>query len=122
MCPRSWSGWPTACNGSTRPCRTRSPGCSRCAGAISFAGFFEALFAGVVITRFEVNKIFGGEFFDDDSTVVDLVRLEYTARASGRKVPEIDELHIWHFDAAGKVKRVRQRADTLLQAWSIDQA
>lgn len=80
-------------------------------------GFFEALFAGIEITLFEVNKIFG-----DDSTVVDLVTLEYTARATGRKVQEIDEVHIWHFNAAGKVQRFRHRADTLLQAQSIDKA
>lgn len=79
--------------------------------------FFEALFAGIEITRFEVNKIFG-----DDATVVDLVTLDYTARATGHKVQEIDEVHIWHFDAAGKVRRFRHRADTLLQARSIGKA
>lgn len=76
--------------------------------------FFEALFANIEITRFEVNKIFG-----DDATVVDLVTLDYTARATGRRVQEVDEVHIWHFDAAGRVQRFRHRADTLLQAWSI---
>lgn len=79
--------------------------------------FFEALFAGIEITRFEVTKIFG-----DDSTVVDLVTLEYTAKSTGRKVQEVDEVHIWHFDAAGKVARFRHRADTLLQAKSIGAA
>lgn len=79
--------------------------------------FFEALGAGMDITRFEVTKILG-----DDSTVVDLVTLEYTARATGRKVQEIDEVHIWHFDAAGKVARFRHRADTLLQATSVGKA
>jgi len=76
--------------------------------------FFEALFSNVEITRFEVGKIFG-----DAETVVDLVTLEYTARATGRKVQEVDEVHIWHFNAAGQVQRFRHRADTLLQAWSI---
>lgn len=79
--------------------------------------FFEALFSSVEITRFEVGKIFG-----DADTVVDLVTLEYTARATGRKVQEIDEVHIWHFNAAGQVQRFRHRADTLLQAWSIGKA
>lgn len=76
--------------------------------------FFEALFAGMEITRFEVGKIFG-----DEHTVVDLVTLEYTARATGRKVQEVDEVHIWHFNGSGQVQRFRHRADTLLQAWSI---
>lgn len=79
--------------------------------------FFEALASHVEITRFEVAKIFG-----DASTVVDLVHLEYTARATGRKVQETDEVHIWHFNAAGQVQRFRHRADTLLQAWSIGKA
>jgi ketosteroid isomerase-like protein len=76
--------------------------------------FFEALAANIEITRFEVTKILG-----DDSTVVDLVTIEYIARATGRKVQEIDEVHIWHFDVAGRVQRFRHRADTLQQAWSI---
>ena len=79
--------------------------------------FFEALSAGMEITRFEVNKILG-----DADTVVDLVTVEYTARATGRRVQEIDEVHIWHFNAAGQVQRFRHRADTLLQAWSIGKA
>lgn len=79
--------------------------------------FFEALASHIEITRFEVAKIFG-----DASTVVDLVHLEYTARATGRKVQETDEVHIWHFNAAGQVQRFRHRADTLLQAWSIGKA
>lgn len=79
--------------------------------------FFEALASHIEITRFEVAKIFG-----DASTVVDLVHLEYTARATGRKVQETDEVHIWHFNAAGQVQRFRHRADTLLQAWAIGKA
>ncbi|HRH87651.1 MAG TPA: nuclear transport factor 2 family protein [Rubrivivax sp.] len=79
--------------------------------------FFEALFSNIEITRFEVNKIFG-----DDVTVVDLVTLDFSARATGRKVQEIDEVHIWHFNAAGQVQRFRHRADTLLQAWAIGKA
>ena len=75
--------------------------------------FFEALFAHVEITHFEVTKIFG-----DADTVVDLVTLHYTARATGRQVQEVDEVHIWHFNAAGQVQRFRHRADTLLQAQS----
>jgi ketosteroid isomerase-like protein len=75
--------------------------------------FFEALFAGIEITRFEVTKIFG-----DDRTVVDLVTLHYTARATGQQVQEVDEVHIWHFNEAGRVQRFRHRADTLLQARS----
>jgi uncharacterized protein len=86
-------------------------------GRVEVPKFFEALFSNVEITRFEVGKIFG-----DTSTVVDLVNLEYTARATGRKVVEVDEVHVWHFNDAGQVQRFRHRADTWLQAWSIDKA
>lgn len=75
--------------------------------------FFEALFSHIEITRFEVTKLFG-----DATTVVDLVDLDYTTRATGMQVQERDEVHIWHFNAAGQVQRFRHRADTLLQARS----
>lgn len=82
-------------------------------GRVQVPRFFEALFAHVEITQFEVTKIFG-----DAATVVDLVTLHYTARATGRQVQEVDEVHIWHFNAAGQVQGFRHRADTLLQARS----
>ncbi|MCU0938343.1 MAG: nuclear transport factor 2 family protein [Burkholderiaceae bacterium] len=79
--------------------------------------YFEALFSNVEITRFEVGKIFGGT-----STVVDLMNLEYRARATACKVVDVDEMHAWHFNDAGQVQRFRHRADTWLQAWLIDEA
>ena len=52
-------------------------------------------------------------FLESGSTVVVLFQLEATVRATGRKVVEEDEVHIWHFDAAGKASRFRHRVDTL---------
>ena len=68
-------------------------------------GFFEAL-AGVELHRF-VPKM----FLQSGDVVVVLVDVELTVRATGRRVVEDDEVHIWHF-ASGKVARFRHRADT----------
>jgi ketosteroid isomerase-like protein len=37
---------------------------------------------------------------------------EASVRSTGRRIVEEDEVHIWHFDRAGKVTRFRHRADT----------
>jgi ketosteroid isomerase-like protein len=73
------------------------------------AGFFEAL-AGLDFHSFAPR-----EFFESGSTVVVLVDLEATVRATGRRVSEVDEVHIWRFDEAGLVSAFRHRADTYLQ-------
>jgi len=86
-------------------------------GGVEVPTFFEALFSNVEITCFEVGKIFG-----HTSKVVDLVNLEYTARATGCKVVDVDAVHVWHFNDAGQVQRFRHCADTWLQAWLIDEA
>lgn len=48
-----------------------------------------------------------------------LIDLDATVRATGRRVVEEDEVHIWHFNDAGFVQRFRHRADTHLHhlAW-----
>ena len=51
-------------------------------------------------------------FFESGQTVVVLVDLEATVKATGRKIVEVDEVHIWHFGADGLVSRFRHRADT----------
>ena len=44
--------------------------------------------------------------------------LDATVRGTGQRVVEVDEVHIWHFDANGKVIRFRHRADTHLH-WMV---
>ncbi|MBM3777634.1 MAG: hypothetical protein FJW23_05250 [Acidimicrobiia bacterium] len=68
--------------------------------------FFQSLSA-VEITRFQVKTL-----LDSGPIVVALVDLEGTVRATGRRVVEEDEVHIWHFNEAGLVSRFRHRADT----------
>lgn len=76
-------------------------------------GFFDALFTHVEITEF-VPTFFGAQ----GDTVVSLVNLKFTVRATGRTVVEPDEVHIWRFNAAGQVQRFRHRVDT----WQTVQA
>jgi len=45
-----------------------------------------------------------------------LIELEFVVRATGLRVVEEDEVHIFHFDDSGKVRRFRHRLDTY-RAW-----
>lgn len=69
--------------------------------------FFAAL-GGVELTRFEPKKLFG-----DADCVVAVIDAAFTVKATGKKVVETDEVHVWHFDARGQVSRFRHRVDTL---------
>jgi len=75
-------------------------------GRDAVPGFFEALGSNVDLHRFEVNELLQG-----DNVVVALVNIEFTVRATGRRVVEEDEAHVWRF-ADGRVTRFRHRADT----------
>ena len=75
-------------------------------GRADVAQFFAAL-AAVDIHTFQPKT-----FVQGDNLVIALIDLEATVRASGRRVVEEDEVHIWHFDSNGKVRRFRHRADT----------
>ena len=50
-------------------------------------------------------------FFADGLTVVDLVDVECTVRATGKRIIEPDAVHIWRLNALGLVQRFRHRAD-----------
>jgi ketosteroid isomerase-like protein len=69
------------------------------------AEFFATL-DDVEFHRFEPKTLLAA-----GDTVVALVDLEATVRATGQPVREEDEVHIWHF-AGGKVVRFRHRVDT----------
>ena len=75
-------------------------------GRDAVPGFFEALGSGADIHRFEVKALLEGA-----DVVVALVDIEFTVRATGRRVVEEDEAHVWRF-ANGRVIRFRHRADT----------
>jgi ketosteroid isomerase-like protein len=77
-------------------------------GRAAVAGFFEALGA------IDFHSFRPKALLESGPTVVSLIDLDATVRATGRKVVELDEVHIWHFDEAGRVVRFRHRADTHL--------
>jgi ketosteroid isomerase-like protein len=82
-------------------------------GRAGVADFFETL-QGLEFHRFEITKVFG-----DDNTAVSLLDIEATVKITGKRLTEIDEVHIWHFNPKGEVSRFRHRADTYAQAMAI---
>lgn len=74
--------------------------------------FFQALSA-LEFTRFEPLH-----FMANGNLVVSLVNVEFTVKSTGKKVVEMEEVHLWHFDAQGQVARFRHRVDS----WQMAQA
>ena len=75
-------------------------------GRAQVAGFFQDL-AALDIQRFQPTT-----FLESGNVVVVLIELEVVVRATGRRLVEEDEVHIWHFDDRGQVRRFRHRLDT----------
>jgi len=82
-------------------------------GRVAVGGFFEALNA-VQFNQFEPKHFLG-----DGNLVVTLSDVSFTVKATGKTVVEPEEVHIWHFDDAGKVARFRHRADTWQHAQAL---
>ena len=74
-------------------------------GRAQVAGFFEALRA-LDIRRFEPKRILA-----DDTMAAAVIHVEIAVRATGRVINDV-ELHLWTFDAQGKVARFRHVVDT----------
>jgi ketosteroid isomerase-like protein len=84
------------------------PWLERRRGRQGAAEFFKSL-SGVDFHVFNPKAIIA-----HDNTVVVLLDLDATVKATGRRIVEEDQVHIWHFDEDGKVSRFRHRADTLM--------
>jgi ketosteroid isomerase-like protein len=74
-------------------------------GRARVAGFFESLRA-LDLRRFEPKRILA-----DDSMAIALIHVEIAVRATSRVITDL-EMHLWTFDAEGKVARFRHVADT----------
>jgi uncharacterized protein len=61
----------------------------------------------------EFHKFNPTSLFENGPIVLALIDLELTVKETGKKVVEEDEVHIWHFNEAGKVVKFRHRVDTL---------
>jgi ketosteroid isomerase-like protein len=75
-------------------------------GRADVGKFFESL-AAMEISKFVPNHV-----LSQGDLVVALVDLDAKVKATGQRVVEEDEVHIWYFDDRGRVRRFRHRADT----------
>jgi hypothetical protein len=78
------------------------------------AGEFFASLAAMEISHFAVKEIVG-----DGKLVVALVDIDFTVKATGKKVSERDEVHVWRFDDRGRVARFRHACDTHTQSNAV---
>lgn len=75
-------------------------------GRDAVVAFFEALAA------VEFQKFAPKELLEAGNTVVALVDVDYTVKATGKRWAEEDEVHIWRFGSDGKVVRFKHVVDT----------
>jgi ketosteroid isomerase-like protein len=68
--------------------------------------FFESL------GEFELHKFEPKTFLENGNIVVVLIDVELTVKATGIRVVEEDETHIWHFNSQGQVIKYGHRLDT----------
>jgi ketosteroid isomerase-like protein len=90
------------------------PWLQRGSGSAHAERFFSTLMHHLDIHRFAIDRVLAG----DDVAVV-LFSIDCTVRATGKRIVEQDEPHIWHFNDAGKVVRFRHAADTLQQFQAV---
>ena len=75
-------------------------------GRDAVGGFFESL-AGA-----DFHTLNPKELIDGGDTVVALIDVEFTVKATGKRIKEEDEIHLWRFGPDGKVARFRHGVDT----------
>jgi ketosteroid isomerase-like protein len=84
-------------------------------GASQVPRFFESLGA-LEFHRFQPKAVLA-----NGDLVVALCDVEATIKATGQRIVEEDEVHIWYFDSSHTVRRFRHRVDTH-QMWRACQA
>jgi len=70
-------------------------------------GAFFASLAAAEFTKFEPTAL-----LESGNSVVALIDVEFTIKATGKKVSQPDEVHIWRFGPDGMVVSFRHRLDT----------
>ena len=75
-------------------------------GKSEVPNFFESL------REFELHKFEPKTFLENGDIVVVLIDVELTVKATGIRVVEEDETHIWHFNSQGQVIKYGHRLDT----------
>lgn len=79
-------------------------------GRAHVAKFFETAMTALECKSFEPKHI-----FEADNLVVALCDSEWIVRATGKRIVEKHEPHVWHFDDKGRLVRFRHAADTKQQ-------
>lgn len=64
----------------------------------------------------EIHRFVPKTFLEGKDVVVALIDIEFTVKATGKRVVEEDETHIWYFNDQCQVIRFRHRVDTLQHA------
>ena len=95
------------------PGSTDVPWLQRRRGPAAVAGFFESLGA------LEANKFAPKQLLEAGDVVVALIDIDFTVKANGKRIAEEDEMHLWRFNAEGKVARFRHGADTHMHHLAI---
>ena len=75
-------------------------------GRANVADFFKSL------DEVEIHSFQPKTLLESGNIVVALIDLQGTVKSTGKRVEEIDEVHIWTFDSAGKVSRFAHRLDS----------
>jgi ketosteroid isomerase-like protein len=82
-------------------------------GRSGAAAFFQSAGEHLDISHFAPKT-----FLEGPGIVAVLVDIDATVRKTGRSFCERDEVHLWHFDAAGRVVRFRHCVDTAQHQWA----
>jgi ketosteroid isomerase-like protein len=85
---------------------TNVPWLQRRQGRDGAAAFFASL------DEIQIHKFIPKAFLETEGVVVVLIDVEFTVKATGKPVVEEDEIHVWRFDAEGKIVRYRHGVDT----------
>ena len=85
---------------------TNVPWLQRRQGRDGAAAFFASL------DEIEIHTLTPKTFLETEGVVVVLLDVDLTVKATGKRVVEEDEIHVWRFNAAGKVSRFRHGIDT----------
>jgi ketosteroid isomerase-like protein len=90
-----------------QPISTDVPWLQRRTGKADAIKFFEVLGKEMDIKKFDVKAV-----TETGNLVIAIVDIEFVVKRTGKTVSEVDEVHLFHFDDAGKIARFRHVPDT----------
>ena len=79
-----------------------------------------AAFFGVVGRELEITRFELGGLMEAGNQIVAVIQIEASVRSTGKRLRDL-ELHLWSFDAAGRVAKFRHVVDTH-QHWLASRA